>query len=203
MLKIYGSKGSGHANKVEYTAILLGLGYEYQEVDFQKDLKTDWYLKLHPAGKIPVIDDDGFVLFESNSICRYLAGKKESDLFPKDLKERALVDQWMDFSEMHVGDAMGKVAFVKLFGPRMGIPHDEKMLESGMKDLDRFLPIVDKQLGQHKFLAGDKMTLADISLLTTLEYGDSFKHDFSKYKNLSAWKKKIQAMDFKKKAAKK
>jgi glutathione S-transferase len=179
---------------------LLGLKYEYQEIDLQKESKTEWYLKLHPAGKIPVIDDDGFVMFESNAICRYLCDKKGSDLFPKDLKERAMVDQWMDFSELHIGDSMGKVAFSKIFAPMLGIPSDEKVLQDGLKGLDRFLPIVDRELGRHKFLAGNKLTIADLSLLTSLEYGDKFKHDFGKYKNIVAWKKNLQDMEFHKKS---
>lgn len=196
MLKIYGNRNSGNANKVEYTAILLGMDYEYRDIDFQKDLKTEWYMKIHPAGKIPAIDDSGFVLFESGAICRYFCEKKESDLYPKDLKQRAVIDQWIDFSVQHVGTAMGKVAYAKVFGPMRGLPVDENSLKEGKEFLERFLPIVDKQLGKHKFLASDKMTLADITLLSVLEYAEKTQYDLSMYKSISAWRNKLMAMDF-------
>jgi glutathione S-transferase len=199
MIKIYGTRGSGAANKVEYTAILLGLEYEYKAIDIAKDSKTEWYMKLHPAGKVPVIDDNGFVLFESSAICRYMCDKKGSTLYPKDLQQRALIDQWIDFSAMHVGDAMGKVAYNKIFAPMRGLPVDEKGLQDGLLGLDRFLPIIDNQLGKHKFLAGDVLTIADLALLSSIGYGDKANYDFSKFKNLAAWKKKIQEMDFYKK----
>jgi len=203
MLKIYGSRNSGSANKVEYTAMLLGMDYEYKEMDFQKDLKTEWYLKIHPAGKIPAIDDDGFVLFESSAICKYLCDKKGSGLYPKDLKQRAIIEQWIDFSIQHVGSAMGKVAYGKLFAPMQGLPVDEASIKEGTQFLERFLPIVDKQLGKRKFLASDKMTLADINLFAVLEYAEKAQYDLSKYKSITSWRNKLMEMDFFKKVHKK
>ena len=203
MLKIYGNRNSGSANKVEYTALILGLEYEYKEMDFQKDLKTPEYLKIHPAGKVPSIDDNGFVLFESGAICKYLCEKNGSDLYPKDLKQRALVEQWTDFSVQHVGTAMGRVAFNKLFGPMMGIPVDENSLKEGYQFLEKFLPIVDNQLGKNKFLASGKMTLADLTLFAVLEYADKVQYDLSMYKHLNIWRNKLMNMDFYKKVHKK
>ena len=199
MLKIYGARGSGSANKVEYTAILLGMEYEYKDLDFAKDLKTEWYMKIHPAGKIPAMDDDGFILFESGAMCKYLCDKKGSELYPKDLRQRAIVDQWADFSVLHVGNAMGKVAYGKLFAPMRGLPIDEISIKEGTDFLGRFLPIVDKQLGKSRFLASDKLTFADISLLASLEYAEKSEFDLSSYKHLSSWRKKLMEMDFFKK----
>ncbi len=199
MLKIYGNRNSGSANKVEYAAILLGLDYEYKEMDFQKDLKTEWYLKIHPAGKIPAIDDNGFVLFESGAIIKYLCEKKGSELFPKDLKQKAIVEQWIDFSVQHVGTAMGKVAYGKIFAPMRGLPVDEASIKEGSEFLQRFLPIVETQLGKHKFLAGDKMTLADITLLSVLGYADKSEYDLSQYQLIITWRNKMMTMDFYKK----
>ena len=199
MLKIYGNRNSGSANKVEYTAILLNMDYEYKEMDFQKDLKTEEYLKKHPAGKVPSIDDNGFTLFESGAICRYLCEKKDSDLYPKDIKQRALVEQWIDFSVQHVGTAMGKVAYGKIFAPMRGLAIDEASIKEGTGFLQRFLPIVDSQLGRHKFLASNTMTLADITLLSVLGYADKIQYDLSMYNHLSAWRNKLMEMEFYKK----
>ncbi len=203
MLKIYGNRKSGSANKVEYTAILLGTAYEYQEMDFQKDLKTEWYLKIHPAGKVPAIDDDGFILFESGAICKYLCDKKGNNMYPKDLKQRALVDQWSDFSVQHVGSAMGKVAFGRVFAPMLGLPVDEKSIQEGDKYLKQFLPIIDTQLGKMQFLASSTLSLADLSLLGVLEYAEAAQYDLSSYQNLTTWRTHLMSMEFYKRVHKK
>ena len=199
MLRIYGNRRSGNSNKVEYTAILLGLEYDFKEMDFQKDLKTEQYLKVHPAGKIPAIDDNGFILFESGAICKYLCDKNGSTLFPKDLKKRAIVEQWGDFSVQHVGTAMSKVAFNMVFAPMRGLPTDENSLKEGLQNLERFLPIVERQLSKSKYLAGDTMTIADLTLFSVFEYADAAKFDLSDYKGITKWRKHIMEMDFYKK----
>ena len=78
MLKIYGADLSPPSNKVRFVANELGLDYEYNSVNLVSgENQSEGHLKLHPGGKVPVIDDDGFVLFESNAIIRYLAAKCE------------------------------------------------------------------------------------------------------------------------------
>ena len=203
MLKIYGNRGSGSTNKVEYTALLLALPYEYKEMDFKTDLKTSWYMKIHPAGKVPAIDDNGFTLFESNAICRYLCEKKGSSLYPKDLKQRALVDQWTDFSNLHVGMAMSKIAYYKVFAPMMGATPDINSYEEGKKFLERFLPIIDLQLKAQPFLAGKELTLADINLFAALEYAEKSDYSLMSWKNIYAWQQKLMAMEFYQKVHKK
>ena len=85
MLKIYGANLSGPANKVRFTANYLGLDYEYVQVKIREgEHRHPEFLAINPVGKIPAMDDDGFVLFESSAIVRYLAEKHDSDLYPKD-----------------------------------------------------------------------------------------------------------------------
>ena len=199
MLKIYGNKKSGPCNKVQYIAKLVGIEYEFKEMDFQKDLKTEEYLKIHPAGKIPAIDDDGFILFESGAICEYLCEKKENSLLPKDLKKRALVKQWMDFSNLHIGTAVGKVFFNRVVAERMKMSVNEQSLKEGLTFLDRFLPIIDNQLSKNKYLALDEISLADITLLSNLGYAEMADIDLTKYKAISKWMKNLKDMDFYKK----
>lgn len=202
MLKIYGNKKSGACNKVQYVAELIGIEYEFKEMDFQKDLKTEKYLKIHPAGKIPAIDDNGFILFESSAICEYLCDKKESPFLPKDLKKRALVKQWMYFSSLHIGTAVGKVFFNRIVAKMMKMPVDEQSLKDGLSFLDRFLPIIDNQLSKNKYLALNELSLADITLLSDLGYAKMADIDLTKYKTLSKWIKNIQEMGFYKKVHK-
>ena len=79
MLKIYGADLSGPANKVRFVANYLGLKYDYVVVKLREgEHQKPEFLKINPIGKIPAIEDDGFTLFESNAICRYLADKNNS-----------------------------------------------------------------------------------------------------------------------------
>ena len=119
MLKIYGTELSSPSNKVKFVANELGLEYEYKSVNLiSGENKLEEHLKLHPAGKVPVIDDDGFVLFESNAIIRYLAVKSDSPLYPAGTKQRALVDQWSDFVSLHISSSVGRILMNRVFAPR-------------------------------------------------------------------------------------
>ncbi|MFH1408323.1 MAG: glutathione S-transferase family protein [Nanoarchaeota archaeon] len=193
-MNIYGNKMSNHTRRVLYVAEKLGLEYHFKHMDFQKDLKTEEFLRLHPAGKIPVLEDGEFILFESNAICRYLA--TGSELYPEDKKKRAMIDQWIDFCSIHVGTPLGKVAFNRAWAPMMKIQVDEHSLNDGLKWLDRFLPIIDGQLGIYPFVAGREMSVADMVLLSVIDYAGPAKVDLSSYKHLVAWHEKMQKEEF-------
>ncbi len=183
-LIIYGNKKSENCSKVDYVARYLKLDFEYKELDFEKDLKTQDYLKIHPAGKVPAVDDEGFVVFESNTICRYLCEKVKSDLYPEDLKRRTLVNQWMDFTSTQVSEALGRIFFGK----------DEAVKEDGLKALTRFLPILERELEKHTYLVGESLTLADIVLLASLRYLEYTKVILSEYPALEKWRKNMQTI---------
>ena len=130
MLKIYGSDLSSPVNKVRFVANYLGLKYDYIIVKLREgEQNKPEFLRINPVGKIPAIDDDGFCLFESNAICRYLADKNQSAIYPKELKERANVDQWLDFGSMHVGAAVSKVVYNRIFAPMRKIEVDERSIK--------------------------------------------------------------------------
>ena len=197
MLKIYGSDLSSPSNKVRFVANALGLQYDYIKVNLREgEHQKPEFLKVNPVGKIPAIDDDGFCLFESNAIIRYLADKNNSPLYPKGLKERAVVDEWMDLSSMHVGMALSKVTYNRLFAPMRGQPVDENSIKEGINFLSRFLPVVDNQLAKSKYLTGSAMTLADIVLLATLDSAEASEIDLSNYKNIVRWRNALKQETF-------
>jgi len=197
MLKIYGSDLSAPSNKVRFAANYLGLAYEYIRVNLRagEHMKPE-YKRIHPANKVPAIEDDGFALFESSAIIRYLADKNDSPSYPKGLKERALVDQWIDFGSMHVGMALSKVVYNRLFAPLRGQPVDENSIKEGLAFLERFLPVVDEQLAQPKYLIGESLTLADINLLALLDPAETAQVDLAKYKNITRWRIALMQQPF-------
>ncbi len=197
MLKIYGSDLSSPANKVRFAANALGLKFEYIKINLREgEHQKPEYKKINPIGKIPAIDDDGFYLFESNAIIRYLADKNNSPLYPKELKQRAIVDQWIDFGTIHIGVNLAKVTYNRLFAPMRGQPVDENSIKDGQTFLNRFLPNIDEQLGKNKFLTSNTMTLADINLLALLDPAELSGIDLSPYKNISKWRNDLRQKEF-------
>lgn len=197
MLKIYGADLSAPANKVRMAAHALGIEYEYIRISIKEgENRTEEYLKMHPAGKVPVIHDDEFVLFESDAIVKYLASKQRSPLYSDDLKQRAVVDQWMDFTSIHVGGAMGRVVFNRVFASFARVPVDERSLKDGLKFLTRFLPVVDRQLSKAMYLAGEQFSLADIGLLATMDPAEVAEVDLTPYGHLVKWRRELAQKDF-------
>jgi len=197
MLKFYGYNVSSPSNKVQYCLNALALKYEFINVDlYSGEQYSDGYLALNPAGKVPVIDDDGFVLYESNAIIRYLCNKAESALYPKDLQKRAMVDQWCDFITGLVGNAFGKVYFNIAVAPRLSIEVDQRSLEEGRSFIDKYLPVLENQLSNNEYIVGDALSIADIALIATLDSAETIEIDMSLYPNLSAWRSKVKDMDF-------
>ena len=197
MLKIYGADLSSPANKVRFVANFLGLPYEYKRVSLRDgEHRKPEFLAIHPAGKIPVIDDEGFVLFESDAIIKYLASKQNSPIYPTELKKRALVDQWMDFVTIHVGGAMSKVLYNRVFAPVIKDEVDERSLQDGLNFLDRFLPVIESQLKKNKNLAGNEFSLADISLLANLDASEAAGIDLGKYSTITRWRNELKQKDF-------
>jgi len=197
MLTIYGSDLSGPAIKVRLTASFLGLDYKWQIVNLREgEQKQEWFLKINPAGKIPAIDDDGFYLFESNAICKYLCDKHNSHLYPKDVKKRAIVEQWIDYISLHIGSNFIPVVYNRIFAGRIGKPVNEKAIVDGLELLKQYLPVIERQLSSHKHVVGQEMSLADIILFALLEPAEMAKIDLSSYPKLAAWRAQLKGQSF-------
>ena len=197
MLKIYGNPMSPPANKVTLCANALGLDFEFVPVDLRGgEQKTADHLVRHPAGKVPAIDDDGFMVFESDAIMQYLCRKQKSDLYPEGLKERAIVEQWAYFAANHIMVNMGRLLFNKVFAPMMGMEVDTRALQDGEKFLGQFLPVLEKQLEKSTHLALGHLTLADITLLAALDPVEMVKYDISQYPKIVAWRNNLKKQAF-------
>ena len=197
MLKIYGADLSSPSNKVRMVANYLGLEYEYQRIKVRDgENRQEWFKKINPACKIPAIDDDGFTLFESGAICKYLCAKHKSDLYPTDLKRRAIIEQWTDFIVIHINAAVGRVVFNRLFYKLANASVDERSLQDGLNFLSRFLPVIDEQLEKNRHVAGEQLTLADISLLSALDPCELSRVDLSAYRNITRWRNALRQQPF-------
>lgn len=158
--------------------------------------KSPEYQGITPTGKIPAIDIDGFKLFESNSINRYLAAANNSPIYPQDAKKRAVVDAWMDYVTIHVGHAMGRVLFNRVFAPMTGQKVDQESLKVGLEFLDKYFPILEKQLFTNAHLAGKEISLADINLLATLDPCEIAQISLDAYPSIKKWRAALKSQAF-------
>jgi glutathione S-transferase len=197
MFLIYGNPLSSPSNKVRFLAHYLHIPYEFKVINLVAgEHKQADFLKVNTYGKIPAIDDNGFKLAESNAILRYLANKHKSNLYPSNLEERALVDQWMDFASGHIALASSKLLFNRYICQLVGIAKDERAMEDGQEWLDRYLPVLEQQLTKHAFLAGSHLTLADFSLLAALDVAEVVDLNLKPFPHLTHWRNKLMQESF-------
>jgi glutathione S-transferase len=165
MLQILGKSPSINVRKVLWLCAELGLAYEHEEWGLGfKPTQTPEFLALNPNAMVPVIRDGDFVLWESNTICRYLAGREErTDLLPAEPRARARVEQWMDWQASDLNNAW-RYAFMSLVRKS---PHhaDETATAASVAEWNRLMGVLDAQLSKTgAFAAGTTFTLADIVL---------------------------------------
>jgi glutathione S-transferase len=162
MLKIIGRTSSANVQKVLWLCEEMGLTYEREDagLHFGRTRDPD-YVEMNPNSLVPtIIEDDGFVLWESNSITRYLAAKHKSPLLPADLKERALAERWMDWQLAVLGPAMAPV-FQGLVRHK---PEERNMkaIDEGRDRFSRAISIMEHYLKRQDYLAGPRFTIGDI-----------------------------------------
>jgi glutathione S-transferase len=197
MLQVYGTPFSTPVNKVRYVANYLKIPFEFHSMNLGAgDQRKDEFLKVNPYGKVPAIDDDGFTLGESNAIIRYLANKVQSSIYPTDLKQRALVDQWIDYASMHVMLALSRIMYNTYFYKITGVELDERSLQDGRNFIAMYLPVVEKQLSNNTFIAGSEFTLADIVLLAALDTCELSNVDLTSFTHISTWRNKLMKQSF-------
>ena len=164
MLKLWGRVNSINVQKVLWALEELKVPYERAEAGMAFGVVNEpFYKKMNPNSRVPTIDDDGFVLWESNAIVRYLASKyAPSTLWPDDVEVRALTDQWMDWQTSTFWPAL-RPLFLGLI--RTGAEHrDPQALEYSRARTVALLAIMDRHLRTRRFIAGDPFTPADIAL---------------------------------------
>jgi GST-like protein len=137
----------------------MGLPYEVRVIDFAtQEQKADWYVRLNPNGRIPTLDDEGFILFESGAILIYLA-EKTGKFLPKDVHGRSRVIQWLMFQMSGVGPMMGQAnVFLRYFPEK--IP---AAIERYQREVTRLFGVLDRQLASHEYVAGE-YSIADMAL---------------------------------------
>jgi len=190
MLKIYGHPMSTCTRKVLMTLAENGTPHEVAVVDFATgEHKKEPHLSRQPFGRIPALDDDGFEMFESRAICRYLDQKAGGKLVPSDPKARAKMEQWISVETSEFTPHAMKFIYHDVFKR----PQEPAVLEAAGKALEATCAVLEKQLAKTPFLVGAELSLADICYAPYVEYGigTPAKEIFAKFPHLMAWWNRI------------
>jgi glutathione S-transferase len=162
MLRIWGRLSSVNVQKVVWCAEELGLRYQRIEAGGKFGVNdTPEYLAMNPNGLVPVIEDDGFVLYESNAIVRYLAALHgDAGLWPSDPRARADTDRWMEWQSTSFTPAMW-AAFWQLIrtAPER---QDAAAIETSRDKSEKCAWILDRHLARNRYLTGETFTAGDI-----------------------------------------
>jgi len=164
MLKVWGRTNSVNVQKVMWTVAELGLAHEHVDAGGQFGLVgEDWFLAMNPNGRVPVIDDDGFALWESNTIVRYLCAKYGVDtLCPVSVEARADAEKWMDWQL-----ATLLAPITQVFWQLIRTPADQRdmaAVDAATEQCSQALAIIDRHLAENDYLVGRGFSMGDIPL---------------------------------------
>jgi glutathione S-transferase len=197
-MKLFHNPMSPNVRRVRLTAAVLGLELEEKKLDFAKgEHKNPEYLALNPNGAVPTLVDGDFVLTESRAIMQYLASTKpESGLLPRDEKARADVVRWQFWDASHFSPPIGTLAMERLFKGMMGLGDpDARKIEEALGSFRRFGSVLNKQLEGRKYIVGSALTLADLTIASSLMYATQAEAPLAELPNVQAWFSGIAALD--------
>ena len=164
MLRIWGRLSSINVRKVVLAARWLEIPFERTDAGHEFGIvNTPEYLARNPNGLVPLIEDDGLTLWESNVIVRYLCAKHSpGQLYPLELAARFDAERWMDWQQTTFNPA-GRGAFVQLMRTAPEKRNSEVVTKS-VAATEPLLDVLDAHLSRRAFMAGDAFTMADIPI---------------------------------------
>ena len=206
MLKLWGRPTSGRTQKVLWTLSEIGLEFDFIMASGEMGpgghvakgnqpygvVDTPEYRAKNPNGRVPTIDDDGFVLWESNSIVRYLAMQYAPDvLYGSDIKTFASASRWADWENNELLPPQHNMAMHLIRLPEA--QRDAKILANACAKFDRAIQIMEEQLGRTQFIAGERFSYGDIPLGVRIHRWHVLGLAKVTPPNIARWYKEIQA----------
>ena len=181
---------SGHSHRAQLMLSLLGREVELVEVDLRNgDQKAPGFLRLSPFGQVPVLEDEGEVIVDSNAILVYLAGRYDASdrWYPRDPVGAARVQRWLSIAagKLAAGPMTARLAAV------FGLPLD---ISKAQADAASLFSVMDAELARTPFFAGEHPTIADIALYTYTAHAPEGGVALEPYAAIRAWIGRIEAL---------
>jgi glutathione S-transferase len=194
VIRLWGRISSINVRKVALTLQLLEIPFERTDAGLQYGIvRTPDYLSRNPNALVPLLDDDGFELWESNVIVRYLAAAYgKGRLYPQDLRQRFDAERWMDWQQTTMNGA-GREAFIQLVRTPEG-QRNMQLVDKSIAAMEPLWDIVDARLARTGWMAGDAMTVADIPLACEMHRWQGLPIPHPARTHLDAWYARIRGL---------
>ena len=194
-MRLYDWESSYNSRKILAIAFETDQRVECVPVNMQAgEHKTAEFMAMNPNGKVPLLVDGNFQLWESNAIACYLAAKDPNHRFlPNDPRQRANVDKWLFWQTAHLSPSIGKLTYERYWKNQRNLGAcDEKVVDGIMIELNRYMGVLDIWLGSHQWLA-DNLSVADFALAVTFMTRKDINFDISGWKNVTGWLARVEA----------
>ncbi len=191
MLTLHGFQFSPNTRRAQLGLEEAGLPYELVPVDLMSGAqKSSEYLALNPTGRVPVLRDGDFLLWESNAILEYVTAlAPDKALGAQSSRERGHLAQWIFMNAAHLSPAIAHI-----FAHTIRLPEDQRipqLVANGRNELDRCLVPLDAALAGREWIA-DRFTIVDISIGATLGAAPMLGIDLGKWPNVAAWHARVR-----------
>lgn len=188
-MKLYHHPLSGHSHRARLFLSLLGLPHELIEVDLMAGAhKSPDFLRMNPFGQVPVLEDDGDYVADSNAILVYLAKKAgRTDWLPDDAKGAAAVQRWLSVAAGEIAYGPAAARLVTVFGAKF---QPEEVIGRAHTVLQK----IETQLSDRDWLAGGHPTIADIAIYSYVARAPEGNVDLSAYPAVNAFLRRVEAL---------
>jgi len=182
-IKLYGSR-MGSSFRCHWMLAELGLDYENPSLDMRAgENRQAAYLAINPAGQVPAMVHDGFVVTESAAIVHYLAEKHDPKFFgPANAESHATLMRWQLFVLLNIDKN-----FSVLASKTWGMPSSPEQEVKATELLAKHLPVFEGWLASHAFVVGDEFTVADVVTRSSFLYAEAAEFDLTPYPAIAAW----------------
>lgn len=196
-MRLYYHPMSSSALRAVVTAAHLGTPVELIVVNLQDPSSRKVLAEVNPNGKVPVLVDGDFTLWESRAIMQYLADLTPGQtIYPTDVRERADVNRWLFFCAQHLSPAAGVLNWENFIKGMIGQGEaDAREVARGERMFHACAQVMESQLATRTWLCGETLTLADLSLAAPFQTGPQAKLPMDTYPNVAAWFRRVQALD--------
>ena len=188
-MKLHYHPLSGHAHRVRLFLSLLGIAHELVPVDLMAGAhKQPDFLQMNRFGQVPVLDDDGVIVSDSNAILVYLAKKhRRADWLPETPEGAAAVQRWLSVAAGQIAFGPAAARLVTLFGAKFNA-------EDVIGRAHAVLKVIDEELAGRKWIAANNPTIADVALYSYIARAPEGNVDLTAYGNVNAWLGRIEAL---------
>jgi glutathione S-transferase len=191
MIVLYGAMAS-RAHRTVWMLKELGLPFEHVPTPFNDgSTRRPEFLALNPNGRVPVLDDDGFLIHESMAINLYLARKQGGPLAPVGLHEEALATQWSFWVVTEIEKPLLLAAANRRLFPYG--QRDEEQAQAALAKLERPLRVLDAHLARHPHLLGERFTVADLNVATVMDLAPQCGIALDAWPHAQAWHRRCLA----------